>query len=68
MPPTDPHAADRVALEEALAWHNADAKAAAQEGNTLRWARRHEQIDQLLALWDTLEAEAIGGLRPTKVG
>ena len=60
MPPTDTHVPTRSEVEEALALHCAEANAARDAGNTLRWARRHEQIDQLLAQWDALEAEAIG--------
>ena len=60
MAATDTHVPTRDEVEEALARYCADARAAFDEGNVLRWIRRHEQINDLLAVWDGLEAEAIG--------
>jgi hypothetical protein len=61
------HALTRSEVEEALARYTQDAKAAMDAGNELRWARRHEQIDGLLAQWDALEAEEIAALRPQRI-
>jgi hypothetical protein len=61
------HALTRSEVEEALARFCAEARAADGAGNDLRWARRHEQIDALLAQWDALEAEEIAALRPQRI-
>jgi hypothetical protein len=63
MASTDTHVLTRPEVEEALARYCAEAKAALTEGNTLRWARRHEQIDALIAQWEAIEAEDIAAAR-----
>jgi hypothetical protein len=61
------HALTRSEVEEALARYCAEAKAAFEAGNILRWTRRHEQINAHLAQWDALEAEEIAALRPQRI-
>jgi hypothetical protein len=60
MASTDTHVLTRPEVEEALARYCAEAKAAFDQGNLLRWIRRHEQINAHLAQWEAIEAEDIG--------